>query len=127
MKYILRRCYIDQRHWVIQADEWAAEHGEEIFIQWPTNSITRMHGALDRYLVDLTVEKTTTHDDCAYTKQHAVNAIKVAKPAERYILGKPSPNEKIDVFMSDILAHEAAADHRAAGWPGESVHYVYFA
>lgn len=126
-RYNIRRFYIDPRHWETQADEWAAQYGEEVFIQWPTNSITRMHGALDRYLVDLTVEQSTTHDACPYTKQHAVNAVKVAKTGERYVIGKPSENEKIDVFMSDVLAHEAAADHRAAGWPGESEHYVYFA
>lgn len=118
-KYKLRRFYGDPRHWETQMDDWAAEHGEDVFIQWPTNSITRMHGALDRYLVDLTVEKSTTHDACDYVKQHALNAIKVAKPGDRYILGKPSQKEKIDVLMSDILAHEAAADQRVAGWPDD--------
>ena len=126
-RYSVRRFYVDPRHWETQADEWASEHGEEVFIQWPTHSITRMHAALDRYLVDLSEDRVTSHDGCPFTKQHALNAIKVAKPGDRYILGKPSLHEKIDVFMSDILAHEAAADHRAAGWPGESEHYVFFA
>lgn len=118
-KYKVRRFYIDPRHWETQADAWATEHGEDVFVQWPTNSITRMHGALDRYLVDLTVEKSTTHDGCPFTGQHALNAIKIAKPGDRYLLGKPSLNEKIDVFMSDVLAHEAAADQRVAGWPDD--------
>lgn len=122
-RYKVRRFYVDPRHWETQVDEWAAKHGEEVFIQWPTHSISRMHGALDRFVVDLTVERTITHDSCLFTKQHALNAIRVAKPGERYILGKPSEHEKIDVLMSDVLAHEAAADVRAVGWPDDSPTY----
>ena len=119
-RYKVKRFYIDPRHWETQADAWASEHGEDVFVQWPTNKITRMHGALERYFVDLTVEKTTTHDGCPYFRQHALNAVKVAKPGDKYTLGKPSEHEKMDVAMSDVLAHEAAADARAAGWADES-------
>lgn len=124
-RYEIRRFYVDPRHWETQADAWAEKYGKEVFVQWPTNAISRMHAALDRYLVDLAVERTTTHDGCPYTRQHALNAVKVAKTGERYILGKPSEHEKIDVFMSDVLAHEAAADHRAAGWPESSEVLVF--
>ena len=43
-------------------------------------------------------------------------ARKVAKPGDKYVLGKPSENQKIDITMADILAHEAASDMRALGW-----------
>ena len=69
--------------------------------------------------VDLT-EQTTTHDACPLARTAALNARKVAKPGDKYILGKPSEHQKIDVLMADILAHEAASDMRAAGWPGQS-------
>ena len=88
-------------------------------LQWPTNQISRMYAAIDRYLVDLT-EQTTTHDTCPLARMAALNARKVAKPGDKYILGKPSEHQKIDVLMADILAHEAASDMRAAGWPDES-------
>ena len=44
---------------------------------------------------------------------------KIAKPGDKYILGKPSEHQKIDITMADVLAHEAAADMRADGWSDE--------
>ncbi len=41
---------------------------------------------------------------------------KVAKPGQKYILGKPADHQKIDAAMASILAHEAASDAREAGW-----------
>lgn len=113
--YRVARMYVDPRHWETQADQWALEHGEDIVVLWPTNSITRMFPALNRYLTDL-IEASTTHDACPITKTHALNARKVAKPGDKFILGKPSEHQKIDALMADVLSHEAASDARAAGW-----------
>jgi hypothetical protein len=44
----------------------------------------------------------------------------VAKPGDKFVLGKPSENQKIDISMADILAHEAACDMRQLGWSGDS-------
>jgi len=109
------RAYIDPRHWETQADAWALEHGEHVVVQWPTNVIGRMWPALTRYHTDL-LEGSTTHDGCTVTKTHALNARKVAKAGDRFILGKPSEHQKIDAEMADVLAHEAAADSLADGW-----------
>lgn len=114
-RYTVARMYVDPRHWETQADQWALEHGEDVVVVWPTNSISRMFPALDRYLTDL-VEQSTTHDDCPITRVHALNARKLAKPGDKFILGKPSEHQKIDALMADVLAHEAAADARASGW-----------
>lgn len=109
------RMYIDPRHWETQADQWALEHGEDVVVIWPTSSITRMYPALNRYITDL-AEATTSHDACTITRTHALNARKVAKPGDKFILGKPSEHQKIDALMADVLAHEAASDARASGW-----------
>lgn len=114
-RFKVSRMYVDPRHWETQADQWALEHGEDVVILWPTNSLTRMFPALNRYLTDLD-EGATTHDDCPITRTHALNARKLAKPGDKFILGKPSEHQKIDALMADVLAHEAAADARAAGW-----------
>jgi phage terminase large subunit-like protein len=46
------------------------------------------------------------------------NARKVAKPGDKYVLGKPNEHQKIDVAMADVLAHEAWADVTEADeWP----------
>ena len=79
------------------------------------NAIARMFDALSRFVED-TAEHLTTHSDDETAKLHALAARRVAKAGDRYILGKPSGNQKIDILMADILAHEAAADQRSAGW-----------
>lgn len=118
-KYNVKRAYIDPRHWETQADAWALEYGEDVVIQWPTNSIGRMFEALVRFLED-TIEVATTHDGDETARVHALNARKIAKPGDKYILGKPSEHQKIDILMADILAHEAASDARAKGWSKDS-------
>ena len=117
-RYNVARMYVDPRHWETQADAWAAEHGEDRVIMWPTNKVERMHGALVRFLED-TAEGLTSHDGDETATLHALAARKLAKPGDRFILGKPSENQKIDILMADVLAHEAAADQRAAGWVTE--------
>ena len=116
-RYKVSRFYVDPRHWETQADAWALEHGTDVVVQWPTNSVSRMYEALTRYLED-SHEGTTTHDNDPTARAHALNARKVAKPGDKYLLGKPSEHQKIDILMADILAHEAAADMRALGWDG---------
>lgn len=123
-RYDVARIYVDPRHWETQVDAWALEYGEGRVTDWPTNMIPRMFGALVRYLEDVT-EGSTTHDDDPTMRAHALAARKVAKPGDKYILGKPSEHQKIDLLMADVLAHEAAADMRATGWSGESESYAY--
>lgn len=53
-------------------------------------------------------------------------ARKIAKPGDKYVLGKPSENQKIDIAMADILAHEAASDMRALNWGNDSNRIVVF-
>lgn len=123
-RYSVSRIYCDPRHFETQIEAWATEHGEDVVLEFPTNSIQRMFDALLRYREDL-AEGLTTHSDDAVMKAHALAARKVAKPGDKFILGKPSENQKIDLEMADVLAHEAAADARAAGWPTESESYAY--
>jgi hypothetical protein len=124
-RYRVTRFYIDPRHWETQADEWAARFGDDTVVTWPTNQIGRMYAALTRFLED-TAEGTTTHDDDPTARAHALNARRVAKPGDRYMLGKPSETQKIDVLMADVLAHEAAADARTAGWTSGGSRVVVF-
>lgn len=119
-RFAIERFYPDDDPiWSTQSDEWALEFGEERVLPFPTRSITRMYPALDRYLNDL-VEATTTHDDDVTARAHALAARKVAKPGDKYLLGKPSQTQKIDILMADVLAHEAACDARAAGWTADT-------
>jgi hypothetical protein len=117
-RYRVARFYPDPREWHTEIEEWAAEHGEQVVVPWATYRVVQMHAALERALTDLVTERST-HDSCPIASEHVLNARKLAKPGERYILGKPSQHQKIDACMADVLAHEAAADARAAGWPDD--------
>lgn len=113
--YDVARMYVDPRDWQTEIDEWAQEFGEEIVVPWPTNQIGRMFDGLNRFITDLE-EGALFHDGCKTTTVHAMNARKIGKPGDKYILGKPADHQKIDVLMASVLAHEAAADVRATGW-----------
>ena len=124
-KYDVARFYCDPHPWETQVDDWSLRYGSDIVVPWPTNQIGRMYDALTRFLQD-TADHTTMHSVDATAKLHMMAARKVAKPGDRYVLGKPSQNQKIDISMADILAHEAAADMRQLGWGQQDDNvYVY--
>ena len=124
-RYSVARMYVDPRHWETQADAWAAEYGDDVVVTWPTNQIGRMFDALVRFLEDST-DGLTTHSDDSTAKVHALAARKVAKPGDKYILGKPAETQKFDILMADVLAHEAAADQRTEGWDAQDTRVIVF-
>lgn len=127
-RFRVGRGYFDPRHWETQVDAWATRHdpdGEDLLVEWPTNSLSRMFPALVRFVED-SAERSTTHDGDETAQLHALAARKVAKANDTYLLGKPSQNQKIDILMADILAHEAAADLRAAGWVTDTEPSIFF-
>lgn len=117
--YRVSRLYCDPRDWQTEIEVWAGEHGDEHVIEWDTgrgsSRVPQVHDMLERFVTDLTTG-ALTHDDCPITAVHVANARKLARPGERYILGKPTEDQKIDMAMASALAHEAACDARAAGW-----------
>ncbi len=124
-RFKVSRAYCDPRDWQSEIGELAQNHGDKVFIEWATYRTVQMHDALERSVTDL-LSGRSTHDDCKWAEQHVANARKVAKPGDRYILGKPSDGQKIDVAMADTLAHEAAADAHAEGWGQSGTAYAYF-
>lgn len=116
--YDVARLYADPKDWWTELDELALEHGEDVVVVWPTNRITQMHAALERFVRDL-IEGGFTHDDCPDTAEHMANARKSPRPGEKYIIQKPDGayHQKIDLAVTSVLVHEAACDARAAGWP----------
>lgn len=113
----------DETSWESDIEEWASEWGDEVFVPWPTNSFQRMYPAIRRFEADL--KTMITHDGCPITTAHMRNARKI--PMRRgYTLGKPSQHQKIDTAVTSILAHEAASDTRAAGWPESAGPTIFF-
>ena len=116
-RFKVARFYCDPPRWETDVDEWALEFGEDVVAEWATYRPKPMHEALDRFLTDLQAGRVR-HDGCPLTAACVGNARKLAARgvSERYVLGKPSQTQKIDAAMAAVLAHEAAADARAAGW-----------
>lgn len=123
-RYQLVRAYCDPPGWQSEIESWALEHGETVFLEFATYRTVQMYAALERTVTDLTTGGLA-HDGCEVTRLHVGNARKVAKPSDRYLLGKPSQPQKIDVAMSSVLAHEAARDAVAAGEGVEEPEYAY--
>lgn len=115
--YKVERFYCDPHDWYSDIGDWALKYGEDHVFEWPTNMPNRMYDEIRRFEVDL-AEGKITHDGCPITAIHIANARKKARPGQKYTLDKPSDHQKIDVAMSTILAHTAAADARSEGWDG---------
>jgi hypothetical protein len=107
------RMYCDVREWKTDIENWQLAYGDKRVVKWETNRIVQMHASLKRFVADL--KTVITHDDCSFTKTHVGNARKVARPGDKYILGKPIDHQKIDLAMCSVLAHEARCDAVASG------------
>lgn len=114
-RWRVKRMYCDPPDWRTEIGEWSLEHGDEHVMEWPTYRIKQMHAALSRFTVDLASGRIS-HDGCPMTDLAVANARRIAKPGQKYILGKPVQTQKIDPAMATVLAHEAAMDAHAAGW-----------
>lgn len=114
-RWHVKRMYCDPPDWRTEIGEWSLEHGTEHVMEWPTYRIKQMHAALSRFTVDLASGRIS-HDGCPMTDLAVANARRIAKPGQKYILGKPVQTQKIDPAMATVLAHEAAMDAHAAGW-----------
>lgn len=133
-RYQVLRAYCDpgfrdEMSWESEIEAWDQKYGPKKFLPWQmsgSNRITAVYAALRRFEADLT-NGQITHDGCPITSTHMANARKVAKTGERYGLGKPTQHQKIDVAVTAVLAHEAASDMRAEGWPVQRPTRIYTA
>lgn len=123
-RYRVQRMYCDPREWESEIDSWSLTYGEDRVIKW-YNTLNRVFPALQRYQVDM-LEGATQHLDDVTYRTHALNARKLAKPGDKYLLGKPADHQKIDLLMADVIAHEAASDARAEGWAADAEPTILF-
>lgn len=117
-RFKVRRFYCDPHDWYSEIGDWSLKYGDEKVFEWNTSRISKMYDEIKRFEVDLK-ERRITHDGCPIAGIHFANARKIAKPGQKYVLGKPTQHQKIDVAMARILAHTAASDARLDGWTEE--------
>jgi hypothetical protein len=122
-RYTVVRMYADPPDWKTELDAWAAKYGEKVVLRWETYRLVQMHAALVRLHTDVTkADSAFTHDGCPNTFTQVKNARKLPRPGKRYVIGKPSQTQKIDLAVISVLADEAAGDVTAAGlWPKPKV------
>lgn len=115
----VERFYCNPRDWRTEIEEWALTYGDEHVIDWDmgggSTRVRIVHAMYERFVTDLGTG-SLSHDGCPITAVHVANARKLARPGEKYILGKPGEDQFIDMAIASALAHEAACDARAAGW-----------
>ncbi|MDO4630865.1 MAG: hypothetical protein Q4A82_01030 [Corynebacterium sp.] len=116
--FTVQRMYCDPQDWRSEIGDWSFRHGSEHVFEWSTNRISQMCEALKRFTTDMSSGRVY-HNGESMLKTAVLNARKVARPGQKYILGKPSEHQKIDPTMAMVLAHEAAMDMRAQGWEEE--------
>ena len=115
-RYQIVRAYCDPPYWETEIDGWADRYGEKRVVRWYTQRIVQMHAACERLVTDVTkADSGFEHDDCPDTSAHVGHARKAARTADRYVLRKAAPHQKIDLAVVSVLAHEAAGDAIAAG------------
>ena len=112
-RFEVQRMYCDPELWQSEIDAWAARYGDKRVVVWPTYRTRQMASALERLRTDA-LGGSFTHDGCEVAALHARNARRVRRPGGM-VVGKPSDHQKIDVFVADALAHEAAGDAVKAG------------
>lgn len=113
-KYQIVRMYCDPRDWQTEIESWALQYGIKRVFEWATNRIAAMHESLVRFERDVSTT-TATHAPDRVLDLHVGNAVRLARPGDRYILGKQSEHQKIDVAMATVLAYEARCDAVASG------------
>lgn len=115
-RYDVVLLYADPPYWDSEIDTWADKYGDRVVISWYTRRVVQMHAAAERLKTDLAKQDTTfAHDNCPLTSGHVRNARSAARPQGRYVLAKGAADQKIDMCVTSILAHEAAMDAVAAG------------
>jgi hypothetical protein len=114
-RYKVARDYNDPQDWRSEIGDWALRFGAEHVFEWSTYRTSQMYQALRRFETDLSTGRIT-HDGCPITTVHMANARKVAKPGQKYTVGKPADHQKIDAVIASVLAHEATEDALADGW-----------
>jgi hypothetical protein len=113
-RYNVTRAYCDPPDWRTEIGDWSLKYGDKVFIEWPTYRLVAMHAALERNVTDLASGRSS-HDNDPVAALHYSNSRKLARSAQRYVIGKASQKQKIDIAMADSLGYEAACDAIAAG------------
>lgn len=106
---------VEDDSWRLELKQWQAAYRSDddksVVFAWETSSVPKVHPVLEAFKQAVNGDDTQfRHDGCETTKIHVLNAVVRPRTGQRYILGKPSEIQKIDMCMSSILCFEAWSD-----------------
>ena len=124
---------VEDDSWRLELKTWQSRYlndeGKPRVFPWETHVVSKIHPVLEAFRQAVNgPESDFRHDGCKTTGIHIGNAIMRARTGQRYVLGKPNENQKIDMAMSSVLAAEARADAILAGEfaaPEDEYAFVY--
>ena len=120
-RYKVVRFYSDPHDWRSEIAKWHRDYPITIVAEWATSTDRRVHPQIMQLETDLSTGEVGYIRSKILTT-HVANARRVARPAQRYSIGKATERQKIDAAMSMILAHAARHDAIKDGWkPREAV------
>lgn len=114
-RFDVRLMLCDPPLWDSEITEWGLRHGVKRVLAWETYRPIPMHAATERFVVDIASGRLR-HDGCPITTEHIRNARMAHRRDSRYMLAKPDAARKIDVAVTSVIVHEAAAQAHAGGW-----------
>jgi phage terminase large subunit-like protein len=104
--YDVVRMLADPYHWRTEIEQWELDHGEDIVLEYPTNSAARMTPALDRFRVAVS-EGTVTNNGDKDLARHIANA-RLRATRGGHVLDEAGPRRYFDAAIAAVLAFEAA-------------------
>jgi hypothetical protein len=122
---------VEDDSWRNEIKAWQAtyknDEGKPRVFAWETASVAKIHPVLEAFRQAVNGDESDFKTDaCKTTAIHIANAVMRARTGQRYILGKPNENQKIDLAMSDVLCAEARADAILADeFAGPEDEYAY--
>jgi phage terminase large subunit-like protein len=102
----------DPPHWRTEIEQWADKHGKTKVIEFPTNQVSRMAPAVDRFYA-LVMEKKITHNGDERVTRHLNNCAVSRTTVYGDMLGKDRRNStnKIDAGIGAIGALQRASHY----------------
>jgi hypothetical protein len=106
---------VEDDSWRLELKQWQANFpsadGKPRVFAWETGTVGKIHPVLEAFRQAVNGEESSfRHDGCPTARTHIGNAIMRSRTGQRYILGKPSEVQKIDLAMSSVLVFEAYSD-----------------
>jgi phage terminase large subunit-like protein len=107
-RYQVRRMACDPWGWRAEIEAWEAQFGDEVVVEFPTNSLARIAPAADRFYQAVQLG-TLTHDGDARLARHLNNAhVKSTTYGDVIVKDRRGSSHKIDLAVAAVVAFDQA-------------------